>query len=157
MRERRWRGQTGERLSIHQRWLALGDYNKSSMPSIILIYINAFLQKNAWPRKGARWKNKWFQSQRHPLLGRETNPQCQVTIQSSRLSESTISFSKENIQYFINFNGSKGESYQLPIHLNMNPVTFTINKKGTEYSCFEWQLEIETDHVGCYMEPQYKN
>lgn len=38
----------------------------------------------------------------------------------------------------------------------MNPVTFKITKKGAEYACFEWQLEIQTEHVGCYMEPGHK-
>lgn len=44
----------------------------------------------------------------------------------------------------------------MPIHLNMNPVTFAINKAGKQYACFEWQLEQETEHVGCYMDPESK-
>ena len=38
----------------------------------------------------------------------------------------------------------------------MNPVVFVINRNGKEQSCFEWQLEDETEHVGCYMAPENK-
>jgi len=68
-----------------------------------------------------------------------------------------ISFGKENDNYCINFLGQKGEEFQLPIHLNMNAVVFVINRNGKPQSCFEWQLEKETEHVGCYMDPENKN
>jgi hypothetical protein len=55
------------------------------------------------------------------------------------------------------FDGKKGETYQLPIHLNMSPVVFTIKRDGKEQACFEWQLEEETEHVGCYMDPEKRN
>jgi hypothetical protein len=35
----------------------------------------------------------------------------------------------------------------------MNPVNFVINKSGKAFTCFEWQIEDENDHVGCYMAP----
>lgn len=74
-----------------------------------------------------------------------------------KLVDGTISFGKDNEQFILNFDGQKGEAYQLPIHLNMNPVVFVIKRNSTENSCFEWQLEDETEHVGCYMHPDNKN
>lgn len=47
-----------------------------------------------------------------------------------------ITFAKENDNYVLNFAGQKGEDYQLPVHLNMNPVVFVINRGGKPQSCF---------------------
>jgi hypothetical protein len=57
-----------------------------------------------------------------------------------KLVDCVISFTKAESGYLIDFAGSKGESYQLPIHLNMSPVVFVIKRGGKEQSCFEWQL-----------------
>lgn len=53
---------------------------------------------------------------------------------------STITFLEDGDNFTLEFRGEKEEEYQLPIHLNMNVVAFTINKAGKQFACFEWQL-----------------
>ncbi len=104
-------------------------YSKLHPP--IFSYINyEFSQKNAWPGKRPGRKNQNLQDQRNPLLSRKTNSQPQVNFNIFRLADCTISFGKEDGHYFIDYSGQKGESYQLPVHLNMNPVVFVINRNG---------------------------
>lgn len=74
-----------------------------------------------------------------------------------QLKEGTITFMEETPgKYCVAFTGEKEEYYQLPIHLNMNLVSFTINKGGKQQACFEWQLEEDNLHVGCYMDTDKK-
>ena len=157
MKERHLRGLTDGLPTIDQSLLTSSYKSRDKLTSLFSNIYHELFQENAglWCR--SRRPHQKLQSKRHALRSCQADSEPEVRSFLLRLTDCMISFGKQNDNYCINFLGQKGEEFQLPIHLNMNAVVFVINRNGKPQSCFEWQLEKETEHVGCYMDPENKN